>query len=152
MKTRELARAANLTLRPFIGPSQTAALSELCRGEERQHFFDKLCDLAALVEGMAKTYEQEGKGEQAIASLHYFTSGADWYITERDTDTDGEGQQQAFGLADLFGDGGELGYINLAEILENGGELDLHFAPVTLEVLREQREHRAAAPRGWGEA
>jgi hypothetical protein len=90
---------------------------------------------------MPKTGEQDGKGEQATAYLHYFAGGqASWYITEKDAgspdDDPGTGQIQAFGLADLFGDGGELGYISIAEILENGGELDFHFTPKTLAEIR----------------
>ena len=84
---------------------------------------------------MPQTYEQDGMGEQAIAHLHYFTSGCDWYITERDSDPDGEGQIQAFGSANL-GYGPELGYISIKELLENGAELDLYFTPCTLSSLR----------------
>lgn len=51
-----------------------------------------------------------------------------------------EGQLQAFGLADLFGDGGELGYINIAELIEHPRiELDWHWKPITLAQLRERR-------------
>jgi hypothetical protein len=74
---------------------------------------------------MPKTYEQDGLGQQAIAHLHYFTAGGDWYITERDTHPD---QHQAFGAANL-GYGAELGYISLPELLAAGAELDLHFTP-----------------------
>jgi hypothetical protein len=90
---------------------------------------------------MPKTYDQDGKGNDAIVYLHYFAGGeANWWITEKDAggpdDEPGTGQVQAFGLADL-GDGGELGYISIAEILECGGELDLYFRPTTLgEVKR----------------
>jgi hypothetical protein len=69
---------------------------------------------------------------RAVAHLRYFAGGsAAWLITERDAgapddSTPGE-QSQAFGHADLFGDGGELGYISIAEIIAEGGELDLHF-------------------------
>jgi hypothetical protein len=45
-------------------------------------------------------------------------------------------QHQAFGLADLFGDGGELGYISIVEILANGGGLDFYFTPKTLKEIR----------------
>lgn len=30
----------------------------------------------------------------------------------------------------------ELGYISIAEIIECGGELDLHFTPATLKEIR----------------
>jgi hypothetical protein len=86
---------------------------------------------------MPKTYEQDGKDDQAIVYLHYFAGGrANAYITERDQEPE---QHQAFGLADLFGDGGERGYISLVEWLANGAELDFHFTPCTLGELRHRR-------------
>jgi hypothetical protein len=129
------------TLQHFIGPSQRHAIIAAMRGEERQWFADKLGELARIVETMPATYGQDGKGDKAIAYLHYFAGGqASWWITEKDLGSPQDpipGQQlQAFGLADLFGDGGEVGYISIAEILENGGELDLHFAPKTLGEIR----------------
>jgi len=126
-------------LRGFIGPDQLYAVVECCRGEENQWFFDKLCELAGVVATMPKTYEQDGKGDQAVAYLHYFAGGqASWWITEKDAGngSDDQGQEQAFGLADLFQDGGEVGYISIAEILANGGELDFHFEPQTLAEIR----------------
>lgn len=140
MRTRQETEAAMVALRHFIGPAQKRILgAAAARGEEREWFREKLCTLAALMEAMPKTHEQDGKGEQAVASLHYFASGqASWWITEKDAGSaddapEDKGRQlQAFGLADLFQDGGEVGYISIAEILENGGELDLYFRPCTL--------------------
>jgi hypothetical protein len=127
-------------LRGFIGPSQLHAVGRGCRGEEKQFFFDKMVELAHIVETMPKTYEQDGKGENTVVYLHYFAGGqASWWITEKDVGTPEEpGQHQAFGLADLFGDGGELGYISIVEILANGGELDFHFTPETLKEIRNE--------------
>ena len=101
------AKAALDQLRQFIGKSQLAALRELFSGEERQHFFDKACELRDLVANMPKTYEQEGKGDGAIICLHYFIGNCNWYITEKDSEKE---QVQAFGLANL-GYGPEYGYI-----------------------------------------
>ena len=70
-----------------------------------------------------------------MVHLHYFTGSQDWYITERDTS---EEQHQAFGLAD-FGDGGELGYISIAELIKHGVELDLYWKPRTLAEIRIQK-------------
>ena len=143
MKTLIETAQAFTTLKDFLGPQQVAVLAQMARsGEEREFFRDKLCSLAHLVDTMPKTYDQDGKGDEAIVYLHYFADGqASWWITEKDAgspeDAPGTGQVQAFGLADLFGDGGELGYISIAEILECGGELDLYFRPRTLgEVKR----------------
>jgi hypothetical protein len=125
-------------LRQFIGKQQLAVMREACKGEERAWFVTRMVGLAALIHAMPKTYEQDGKGDQAVAHLHYFTGSMDWYITECDVDTDGEGQIQAFGLANL-GYGGELGYISIAELIEHGAELDLHFQPTTLEVIQTRK-------------
>ena len=135
------ATAALKTLYPFIGAEQRQILGDLAkRGEEREFFRNKLCELAELVSTMPKTYEQDGKGEQAVIYLHYFTNSCDWYITERDAETQEQpGQHQAFGLADL-GCGPELGYISIVELLANGAELDLYFKPRTLENLKSNKK------------
>ena len=117
----------------FIGPSQLQAIGNACRGEERQHFIDLLCTFGERIVNMPKTYEQEGKDEQAVIYLHYFTRSCDWYITERDMEAE---QLQAFGLANL-GYGAELGYISIKELLESGAELDLYFRPRPIAQLAE---------------
>jgi hypothetical protein len=48
-------------------------------------------------------------------------------------------QHQAFGLADLYGDGGELGYISIVELIESGIDFDLHFEPITMGELKAKR-------------
>ncbi|HVM50955.1 MAG TPA: hypothetical protein VMU04_23205 [Candidatus Acidoferrum sp.] len=132
------ARAALKALGQFIGPVQRRCLLALFRGEEQEWFFDKVLELHQRITSMPRTYEQDGKGDQAVAYLHYFAGGqANAYITERDREPE---QHQAFGLADLFGDGGELGYISLVEWLANGAELDFHFTPCTLGELRRRRD------------
>jgi hypothetical protein len=91
----------------------------------------KHIELASIVDSMPVTYATDGQGDQAIVHLHYFTAGADWYITERDVY---DKQLQAFGKADL-GDGGELGYISLVEILQCGAELDLYWTAKKLAEI-----------------
>ena len=130
-------------LRPFMGAAQFSTMRRCARGEEGDWFITRMVELAALILTMPKTYEQDGKGEAATAHLHYFTASADWYITEKDAETpEKPGQHQAFGLADLFGErfqgGGELGYISIVELIENGAELDLHWTPRTLAAVRER--------------
>jgi hypothetical protein len=126
---------------PFIGKDQRAALADLFRGEEQQFFFDKICELRDLVKTMPKTYEQDGAGADAVVYLHYFTSGADWHITEKDTEPE---QNQAFGRADLYGDGGELGYVSIVELLAAGAELDFYFTPKTLKQIDDEISRRLA--------
>jgi hypothetical protein len=124
----------------WIGYSQRAALRAALRGEERDAFRELLADWSATIAAMPHTYETDGMGETAVAELHYFSPGGDWYITEKDIDTDGAGQLQAFGLADPFGDGGELGYISIPELLAAGVEFDLHWNRKPLAELRAAKQ------------
>lgn len=139
------------TLRRFICPQQMAVMLAGCKGEEGAYFRDKIAEYAERIATMPQTYQQEELGDQAIVYLHYFHGGADWYITERDMG-DGEAQidlvrspsmpaqHQAFGLADLFGDGGELGYISIVELVRAGVDFDLHWKPRTLAEVQAKRK------------
>lgn len=116
----------------FVSTSQLSIISELCQTDEKQFFYDKLVELADIIGTMPMTYETDGQYDQAVAQLHYFIGGCDWYITERDVEPE---QLQAFGKADL-GYGAELGYISIVELLEVGALLDLHWQPKKLaEIL-----------------
>jgi hypothetical protein len=128
------AAAALDALAPFIGRSQRHCVASFLTGEDGPFFAGRLVALAAVVAAMPTTYGQEGRGNQTVAHLHYFTGGADWYITEKDINTDGAGQLQAFGLADM-GHGPEMGYISIPDLLAAGAELDFHFTPTTLADL-----------------
>lgn len=129
-----------LALMHFMPRSQWACLLAGLHGEERRHFADLLRTYAQRVATMPKTYEQDGLGDNAIVSLHYFRGAGDWYIIEKDSDPDQSGQHQAFGLACPFGDEGELGYISIVELRQMGAELDLYFEPCTLGEIRKKRE------------
>lgn len=119
----------------FMGHSQRAAVKAGLAGEERAHFAEVLERLAGTITAMPKTYETEGQEEKTV-HLHYFRGGMDWHIVERDVDADGEGQVQAFGYANL-GDGPEIGYVSIPEIVRSGAELDFHFTPCAASsVLR----------------
>ena len=121
----------------FMPAGQRAAVKAGLRSEERQYFADKLTELTDRINAMPKTYDQDGLGDQAVAHLHYFKYSMDFYITEKDSDPDGEGQTQAYGSASL-GYGAELGYISIKELTENNIELDLYFHPVTLAALKQK--------------
>ena len=113
-------------------PSQYGAVMEGLKGEEGQFFADTITRLVEVWRATPRTYETDGQGREAIAPLHYFRGGCDWWIVERDIDTDREGQRQMFGVADLGMGGRELGYIDLVEILAVGAELDFHYTPRTV--------------------
>jgi hypothetical protein len=141
--TKLEAVAAMKALHGFIGESQRSCLADAMRGEEKQFFFDKLCEYAGRITAMPQTYDQDGKGDDAIVHLHYFIGSCDWFITEKDKGTGEERaagaveQHQATGWADL-GDpmNAEFGYISIVEILAAGGELDLYFTPKPLKECK----------------
>ena len=145
--------AAFHDLKHFMSIEQRAIVQDCMAGEERDFFFEKMIELAAIVKSMPKTKEtDDGRGGKAIAYLHYFAGGqANFYLTERDVGSSDDPvpgvQHQAFGRADLFGDGGELGYISLPEIFKSRGELDFYWTPKTLdEIEAERRGEEGDAP------
>ena len=119
----------------FIARSQILALQSNVKGEEGEFFIDKMEELKNLFQTMPKTYEQDGKGKDAIAYLHYFKNDCDWFITERDMYDE---QVQAFGLARLNGEYPEIGYISIAELLSVGAELDLYWTPKTIKEIEKE--------------
>jgi len=131
MSKNELPIDAIQTLLKFVSPQQLKLMTELSRGEEGEFFIEKLLELAETVSTMPKTYEQDGKGDDAIAYLHYFRGGYDFYITEKDME---EEQYQAFGLVKMHVT--ELGYVSIVELMENNIEIDLHFEPTRVGDLK----------------
>ncbi len=115
------------TLKLLTTPEQYEVITDAMMGEEGDHFIEIIDRIHATWQAMPKTYESTAKGRAALARLHYFTGGCDWWIVEKDADTDHAGQVQAFGIADLGIGYRELGYISIPELLENGAELDLYF-------------------------
>ena len=97
-----------------------------------------LQELADTITNMPVSYGTDGQGEQAIAYLHYFNSGSDWYITERDVEDE---QLQAFGFAVLNGDMqfAEMGYISIEELKENNVEIDLFWQPISIGEIKNKR-------------
>ena len=117
----------------FIPVQQRSVIIECLDGEEREFFLNKMIELQETIQAMPVTYQQDGMGDNAIAHLHYFSGGQNWYITEKDME--GDGTIQAFGMADL-GFGSEMGYIGIAELVQiNIIELDLHWQKKTLAEI-----------------
>jgi hypothetical protein len=139
VKTRTASEAMTV-LKPFMNKRQHRAVLDLMKGEEGQFFVDKMIELADRVEAMPATYETEGQ-DDPIVCLHYFGPG-DWFIYEKDKGSD---QSQTMGLADLYRDGGELGYISLPELFSVTGlnevQLDFHWEPRPLSEVRKYRDH-----------
>jgi len=113
------------------------AVLEGMRGEEGAYFAETVEKMVNVWKAMPVTYGTDGQGREALAGMHYFTGGCDWWIVEKDSDTDGDGQIQAFGVADLGQGCREIGYINLVELLAAGAELDFHYTPMTVgDILK----------------
>jgi hypothetical protein len=129
-------------LSPFLSGAQRKVLDQNMRGEEGEHFVGLINDLWDRIVGMPVTYGQDGMGDKAIVYLHYSMGSIDSYITEKDAE--GDGTEQAFGFQDL-GYGGELGYINIAELVSNRMELDLYWTPKTLAAVKNGGEEPVAA-------
>lgn len=145
----QAAQKAMVSLKGFIGEHQLRVVRSALRGEEGEFFADKMIELAQTVANMPSTGQTEGQRGKAVAYLHYFAGGqANFYITEKDKgapdDTPEMFQSQAFGLADLFQDGGELGYISIPEILSCRGELDFYWTPKTLDEIRKGKRTATA--------
>ena len=104
-------------------------------GEEREFFVNKMDEMKAVIQAMPVTYSQSELGDEAVAYLHYFMGGMDWYITEKDVE--GDGTVQAYGMVDL-GYGPECGYISIKEIVESVHylDLDLHWQPKKLSDIK----------------
>ncbi len=125
----------------FIGKMQHRCMMDAAKGEEGEHFQALFVTYANRVDAMPSTGQTDGQGDAAVAHLRYFAGGrAVCYITERDKGVPGEPaeerQSQAFGLSDLFGDGGELGYISLPEWFGSRAELDLYWQPKTIGAIK----------------
>lgn len=134
--TKSKALGQNIkTLIPFISSAQLKVMVDATKGEEGEYFCEKFQEYADRVASMAKTYETDGQGNKAIVALHYFLRDSDWYIIERDVELE---QLQAFGFAILNGDTqyAELGYIPICEITRYGAELDIHWTPKPLGVVK----------------
>lgn len=117
----------------FMPLSEYKTLIAMLDGEEGDHARETFARIAETIKQTPAIYEQDGKGNGAVAHLHYFQGSADIWVTELDPDR--SGQIEGFGMVDL-GYGPELGYLVLNEYLAAGCELDLHFQPTTLAQIK----------------
>ncbi len=122
--------------RGLINIRQAAAINHILRGEEGRGMLDILHHTAAQIIATPAIMANDGQGTGALARLHYFTAGCDWWISELDR-TSGE----AFGLCDLGMGFPELGSVYLSELISCGAELDLHFTPRPLRDLAPEHSH-----------
>ena len=134
IENKKQAQALLPTLSKFVSKMQIEIIKAGFDLEEKQFFFDTVEALCNTFNTMPKSYETDGQGDNAIAHLHYFVSGNDWYITEKDQEDE---QHQAFGVASLSMNGNtpELGYISIEELMKNNVEIDFHFEPKALKEI-----------------
>jgi hypothetical protein len=100
----------------------------------RQKFLTK-----AIEKKIPALYAQDGKGDDAIVHVKFFTpwAGWTWYATEYDPETD-----TFFGWVDGNNGEAELGYFSGAELKALKGpfglyvERDIHFTPKTLAEVK----------------
>jgi hypothetical protein len=124
----------SLVQRKLIGGSQLRVTGDLIRkGEQRDFFRQRMVDLQKVAQSTPAIYEQDGKGDDALVYLHYFSGGSDWYVLELEPRSD-----EAFGWTCLNGDleMAELGYISIGELTANGVELDFHWETKRLGDVR----------------
>lgn len=141
---RYAADALNGPLRNFMPLAQREALKVALRGEEGRAIAAIVIRTLEKIEEMPETHETDGQGDDAIVHLHYFRGSVDAWITEKDRgerpDDDGMGEQyQAFGKVNLYGTGikdAELGYVSIAELIENDVELDLYWTQTAFKDLK----------------
>ena len=134
-------------IKGFMSEAQYSILSQNIGGEEYE-FNDVVNDLYETITTMPKTGEQGDKGDDAVAYLHYFKGGSDWYIIEKDMYDE---QLQAFGYAILNGDRemAELGYINIEELTRLGVELDFYYTKQTLGEIKGAKEEDTNESNGF---
>ena len=130
-----------MNLNKFIGRNQLSVMESACKGDEGEYFKTMIEGLQSKIAAMPKTFETDDQGDEAMATLHYFKGGSDWYIIEKDMADD---QIQAYGFACLNEDAenSELGYINIEELISFGVELDLHYTPEKIRDIKARFDRR----------
>lgn len=91
-----------------MNTTQTAAPIVETQRRRRGHIF---MAPKAVLRKVPALYATDGQGRDAIAHVHYFGGAFDWYLTELDPTTG-----RAFGMVRRYGEDGELGYFDLAEL------------------------------------
>jgi hypothetical protein len=128
MKSQEKIENAKICINELLGISQKQTAKYLLKTEEADFFSDIFAGIGKIFKTMPETYGTDGQELEAIAMLHYFKNGLDWYITEKDCEKE---QLQVFGMVN-----GECGYISLIEVIAADAELDYYWEPTKLKELK----------------
>ena len=128
------AQALNeLQKRHLMPKGEILTLAENLKGEEGIAIAETITTAWKAFQDVPFTYSTESTPDPLVR-MHYFLNGWDWYITEKDGDTE-EAQFFGFVKSDLCPQG-ELGYISPEEITSNGAELDLYFTPAPVSKFK----------------
>lgn len=119
----------------FVPRQQALALLELMHSEDAQSYARAIENVKAVIDSMPTSGQQDGKGDQAVAYLHYFGGVQKYYVTEKGEVDEDFGQQLSFGLIN-DGQWAELSYIDIEPLTHGGYELDLNWSPKTVADCR----------------
>lgn len=123
----------------LVPKNQLSALQEI-KYREQDEAVANVNENVSLVPDL---YGQDGKGKEAVAYLHYFLGGSDWYITEYN-----EEEYTAYGFVVLNQDWqmAEFGYISMQELTKSmplnrpSIELDFYWEPATINEIIDKNE------------
>tara|TARA_Y100000004_G_scaffold190984_1_gene249013 strand:+ start:241 stop:2883 length:2643 start_codon:yes stop_codon:yes gene_type:complete len=111
---------------------------------------DMLSNVVKAYEDIPSLYEQDAKGYNAVAYLHYFVGGSDWWITEYDKST---GKMRGFVKLNGEWQNSEFGNIDSSFFKENSlsplqkPELDFYFKYQTInEILEKEYPAKVKPP------
>ncbi|MFK3740914.1 hypothetical protein [Massilia sp. TN1-12] len=143
-QTRAAYHALDTTLAKFMPVAQRMVLTSQLAGEEAEGIAQSVNAIAKVIAEMPETYQTEGQCGSALVHLHYFIGSVEAWIVEKDRgdpDNGDTSQTQAYGLVTLTGnvEDGEIGYVNIEELVAAGAELDLYWTPKTLDQVQEQK-------------
>lgn len=132
---RDSALSAFSYLKDYVSDVQLRVIRSNLYGEEAEYFCDLIAEITERVLLAPRSYEQDGKGEEAVAHFHYFVGGYDAYITELPYEI---GEAHAYGYArfDHMPEGAGMGYISLEEIFKGKAEMDFHWEPKTIRMCK----------------
>lgn len=119
----------------FIGRTQKAALRDFLRGPEGKDFRELINQAETNAAAIPAMYAQDGKGINAMAFTHLFKGGRDVYLMEMN-------DSEAFGLGRSHPHDAEFSYFDLQELRTLDLEIDLHFTPQSVGVIKDFLETR----------
>jgi hypothetical protein len=119
-----------LKLDNLIPFGEYMALSQGLLGEEKNGIAQIVYDTFMRIKETPQLYGQDGK-KDPIVHFKYFKGSWTWFVTEYSNAHDAFG----FVTSNMCPEG-ELGYLDISEIVEAGGELDMYWGPKPLSEAK----------------